>query len=451
MKHYNAVFVIPLFLFSVPAMSAMSAAAPTITKISVTPKSAPAGTMFKFTADLSNPLPTGYKVKISFGKGFTEMIGTNQSYSLSRAIYTTGKQTYKVAIINSKNVQEGVAKNSSYTVTSAAPINHAPTLALIKAETSAITNTAYTVTLNAKDIDANLNAITLNWGDNSEPETLTATDSKDLVFSHIYATASSFGWNAFASDNGTPALNSKSVSKIVAVSNPAPVEVIAPPIVIPAPAKTTGYTKIANNGSELPDSAILGTNSTDWACTKDNKTGLVWEVKGNDGVTRDKIWWYTWNDNVADCKGIDNCTTYVHDYTRMINNVAYCGGTNWRIPSVTELKGLVYCPEGKSTTIDATQYGLMCVGLPSSPTINSDYFPNTMEGTYWSSSVFPSASNAMWFVDFNSSMVEADYKSKYGYLRLVRDNKPTPTLAQSMRDLEAAKARLANVLKNYSF
>lgn len=39
----------------------------------------------------------------------------------------------------------------------------------------------------------------------------------------------------------------------------------------------TNYTKIANNGSILPGDAQLGTQPTDWACTKDNKTGLMWE------------------------------------------------------------------------------------------------------------------------------------------------------------------------------
>jgi hypothetical protein len=37
----------------------------------------------------------------------------------------------------------------------------------------------------------------------------------------------------------------------------------------------SNYTKIANDGSELSDSTKLGSNPTDWACTKDNKTGLI--------------------------------------------------------------------------------------------------------------------------------------------------------------------------------
>jgi len=37
---------------------------------------------------------------------------------------------------------------------------------------------------------------------------------------------------------------------------------------------TAAYSKIANNGSTLADSAKLGANPTDWACTQDKKTRL---------------------------------------------------------------------------------------------------------------------------------------------------------------------------------
>ena len=39
------------------------------------------------------------------------------------------------------------------------------------------------------------------------------------------------------------------------------------------------FTKIANNGTTLLPGAGLGTAATDWACTRDNVTGLIWEVK----------------------------------------------------------------------------------------------------------------------------------------------------------------------------
>ena len=54
------------------------------------------------------------------------------------------------------------------------------------------------------------------------------------------------------------------------------------------------FTKIANDGSDLPPDAALGDAPGDWACTRDNFTGLVWEVKTDDGGLRDKDWLYTW-------------------------------------------------------------------------------------------------------------------------------------------------------------
>ena len=50
------------------------------------------------------------------------------------------------------------------------------------------------------------------------------------------------------------------------------------------------YTKIANDGSELPADAPLGSAAGEWACTRDNATGLVWEVKTDDGGLRDMDW-----------------------------------------------------------------------------------------------------------------------------------------------------------------
>lgn len=382
---------------------------PKITKISVTPTSAIAGTTFKFIAELDDSLPTGYKVKIKLANTLISMTGTKNSYSLSRAIYTIGSQTYKVAIYNAKNALQGKVSSGNFTVKGVTPLNHAPMLSLVKAETSAITNNVYTVTLNSKDIDTNLSSITMNWGDNSEPETLTATDGNDLVFSHIYTSTSSFGWNAFASDKGTPALNSKSISKIVTVSSP-DVEVIAPP------AKTTGYTKIANNGSELPDDATLGANPTDWACTKDNKTGLIWEVKTNDGGLRDMDNIYTWynpdlntnggfagypNDSYFKnyppiCTG-SNCDIYA--YKEAVSVQELCGLKNWRIPSIDELASIFV------------------------PNSYKAYFPNTATDPsfFWSSTPNPTKSSSAFGFDFINGERDSGYKFGSVNVRLVHN------------------------------
>ena len=75
------------------------------------------------------------------------------------------------------------------------------------------------------------------------------------------------------------------------------------------------YTKIANNGTTLGAGAILGTAATDWACTKDNITGLTWEVKtGYNTDLRYSGHRYSWfssdgatNGGVAGSMGANTC------------------------------------------------------------------------------------------------------------------------------------------------
>lgn len=221
-------------MFLVVNVATAATVAPRISRISVTPATATAGAIFKFSTTLSAPLIVGDKVKINVGSGtLIAMTGTETQYSLSQALFTAGVKKYTVGIYTSRGALRGAINTGTYKVTSAAPVNHAPTLTLISSDTTATANTKYTVTLNAKDVDANLGSITMNWGDSTSPDTLTATDSKDLVFNHTYAAEGDFSWNAFASDKGTPVLKSKSISKIVIVSNLAPVEVKPPVVTVP--------------------------------------------------------------------------------------------------------------------------------------------------------------------------------------------------------------------------
>ena len=39
------------------------------------------------------------------------------------------------------------------------------------------------------------------------------------------------------------------------------------------------YTRIGNNGADLAANAPQGVGPDEWACTRDNVTGLTWEVK----------------------------------------------------------------------------------------------------------------------------------------------------------------------------
>lgn len=415
---FRSLYTIGFFLSTLCTAHAATTVTPKITTISVTPTSAPAGTMFKFSATLNAPLTESSKVKVDLGKGFETMTGTKTSYSLSRAIYTTGTQSYKIGIYDSKNVLQDVVKNGSYIVTSATSVNHAPTLTLTKADTSATVNTIYTVTLNAKDKDANLNAITLNWGDSSAPDTLTATDGKDLVFSHTYKTDGTFAWTAFASDKGTPALNSASVSKTITVT---------PVISNAASLATTGYTKIANDGSILPDNAALGTKPKDWACTKDNKTGLIWEVKTADGGLRDANKTYSNRDE----KNSDRHNTQeptAQTFVADVNAATLCGANDWRLPTIDELSSLVFCSSGQyekvgSDTDDDGNVHDICPENTnnSNPTINTKYFPNTLGSLFWSSSSYENNNNYGWIVAFSYGSDIHNAKGDDFMVRLVRN------------------------------
>jgi len=364
-------FIIPLMFLVVN----VATAATKIASVNVTPATATAGAIFKFTTTLTAPLIVGDKVKINVGSGtLIAMTGTETQYSLSQAVFTTGVKKYTVGIYTSRGALRGVINTGTYKVTSADPVNHAPTLTLISSDKTATANTKYTVTLNAKDVDANLNAITMNWGDSTSPQALTATDSKDLVFSHTYATSGDFAWSATATDKGSPVLSSKSVSKIIAVSNPVPVEVTEPPV------KTTGYTKIANNGLRLPDTAILGTAQTDWACTKDNQSGLIWQVKTSA---------YSWEYNF-----------YAETNA---NAKSLCGKNDWRLPTLNELNSLVYCSDGKNEN--------SCTSSSTSPAINTTYFPNSQSNGFWSSSFGTYGTSTVWVVNFS------DGSFSYGYTK----------------------------------
>ena len=203
-------------------------------------------------------------------------------------------------------------------------------------------------------------------------------------------------------------------------------------IVSTAVTVTTAYTKISNSGVVLPDSATLGSGVNDWACTKDNKTGLTWEVKTDDGGLRDKDWYYSWykpsgdnggNSGYTDidkslgtpyCSTKDNCNTDA--FTNAVNTKGLCGKNDWRMPTKEELMKLVVCSDGKYDTDGfCANYNAI-----STPTINSTYFPNTLDDGYWSSSPSAYSSSFAWYVHFGLGNSGNDNKLANSFVRLVR-------------------------------
>jgi hypothetical protein len=178
-------------------------------------------------------------------------------------------------------------------------------------------------------------------------------------------------------------------------------------------ATSSGYTKISNIGNPLPDSSLLGGWYPEhWECTKDNKTGLVWEVKSADGGLRDMNIEYT-NYFVGETGYGSN--TNSDQLVKIANKLSMCGAANWRLPTHNELMTLVVCSDGK---YDKDGY---CLNQISSPTINSIYFPNTSSNAYWASESDGTANILAWLVDFHYGYSGSSNKKAINSVRLVHN------------------------------
>ena len=131
-------------------------------------------------------------------------------------------------------------------------------------------------------------------------------------------------------------------------------------------------------------------------CVKDNTTGLTWEGKPTSGFRATDYNYSNYDSTTALQKGggttmvaptqseIDASNNSI-GYKNAVNASALCGYTDWRLPTITELEGLVLAGVG-------------------SPTIDTTWFPNTKSLAYWSRSPYTGhagyAGDA-WLVHFN--------------------------------------------------
>ena len=143
------------------------------------------------------------------------------------------------------------------------------------------------------------------------------------------------------------------------------------------------YTKLDEKGNDLPDSA------TSWVMVRDNVTGLIWEVKTDDGSIHDKDTWYTWQD-AQDV------------FIAELNSLSFGAHSDWRVPTIKELASIV----------NLGTHG---------PAINTDYFPMTMSSYYWSSTTDAYRASLAWDIQFSGGNEGRNGKSTHRcYVRAVR-------------------------------
>lgn len=94
------------------------------------------------------------------------------------------------------------------------------------------------------------------------------------------------------------------------------------------------YTKLDANDNDLPDSA------TSWVMVRDNMTGLIWEVRTDDGSVHDKDNTYTWYDSNPETNGEDAGThgdgTDTVDFIKALNDANFGSYLDWRFPTIKE-------------------------------------------------------------------------------------------------------------------
>ena len=138
------------------------------------------------------------------------------------------------------------------------------------------------------------------------------------------------------------------------------------------------FTRLNSDGSEYSGNGDYGTDP--WACVVDNLTGLIWEVKTNDGTLRDRDEGFTWHDpdnetftGTESSQDTADFVEYFNENTEVNSGSGLCGRSNWRLPTVQELVGIS----------DFSNY---------EPVVDTSYFPNARTG----------ASEWSWTADLNS-------------------------------------------------
>jgi len=142
------------------------------------------------------------------------------------------------------------------------------------------------------------------------------------------------------------------------------------------------FTKLGLDGAPIGIQALAWDASgseaagTKWSCVRDNHTGLIWEVKTDDGGIQDKDNTYQWGGLTAIGRNANpQHGTYRDGWNTLVSGVishgagGLCHFDDWRVPTIEELTSIV-------------DYG---VGTPA---INTHYFPNTMADNYWSASPY---------------------------------------------------------------
>ena len=159
---------------------------------------------------------------------------------------------------------------------------------------------------------------------------------------------------------------------------------------------------------------------------RDNRDGTVTDIKTNLQWMRCSVG-LTWNGKR--CSG--NSERMKWKIARELT-ISFAGYNDWRLPTIGELRSLVYCSNGRPSLYPSSNYegDEVCGGVPErdhqKPTINRMAFPDTPAVSFWSITTIDDSSLTTWSVNFmygssHKGYTFDDYKGRNrDRVRLVR-------------------------------
>jgi hypothetical protein len=206
-------------------------------------------------------------------------------------------------------------------------------------------------------------------------------------------------------------------------------------------------------------------------CVADKITGLIWEGKHNTGKTPLEVAFHDhegfknypyfkfgyWKGNVPTpgTRGNTDAYSYYGDgrrgdaiaYVAEVNAMKLCGYSDWRLPTVNELHGLVTLGKKRGGVRRAENSPREAL-----PLIDIDWFPNTISGVYLSAE--PLNQQRMWCVGFDSGYVlgcrreMSSSSAEPLFVRLVRDTLPVDEHFERYRYLTDEQGIAGGIVKD---